>query len=273
MLAVKVDDVTRTLQFARATGTLIASPGAEQWLSGISRLTGTFERFELGNVPWSVIEAAKPSLEQFWNSGNSATFPYQHCIYRADIDGAIGLLYFITTLPDGRRAFGNLSNSIMDGVMKYRAFGAMFSGRGDSFQLSEHDAYIYNDEVQLYASRLSFQMLQMLNLIIQTPNVNRTHVSPPPKVNAARAKNHKPLLPCVTHIDARSFAPTLQVTTAIHAGVGTHARPCEHLRRSHARAYKNQDGSVKKVIQIASMTINKGVGITIRRDHYEVRVS
>lgn len=39
---------------------------------------------------------------------------------------------------------------------------------------------------------------------------------------------------------------------------GHHQSPVEHERRSHERVYRNEDGSIKKIVQVKGSTINKG---------------
>lgn len=39
---------------------------------------------------------------------------------------------------------------------------------------------------------------------------------------------------------------------------GHHISPIEHNRKGHTRVYRNQDGSVRKVVQVKATTVNKG---------------
>ncbi len=39
---------------------------------------------------------------------------------------------------------------------------------------------------------------------------------------------------------------------------GHHESPVEHVRKAHRRVYRNSDGSIKKVVDIGSMVVNKG---------------
>jgi hypothetical protein len=106
----------------------------------------------------------------------------------------------------------------------------------------------------------------VMNVILNTKNIPKTHVDVPPKLAAARKKNGKPPLHPYTYVNAGMYERALRETTRMEKA-GHRASPCMHLRRGHIRTYK----ASKLEVWINDMIINAEKDAVLSRKPYEVR--
>lgn len=109
------------------------------------------------------------------------------------------------------------------------------------------------------------QHIMALTMIINTKGVPKERTEPPRKPNKVRAAKGLPLLPYTTRVST-----TLYMAAENSGGGGTHASPRPHRRRAHIRTYKNDDGSIKKIMPIAAMLVNWDGGPLLRREAYNI---
>lgn len=111
----------------------------------------------------------------------------------------------------------------------------------------------------------SAQHIMGLTMIINTKGVPKERTAPPRKPNKARAAKGLPLLPYTTRVSTAMY-----MAAERSEGHGTHASPRPHRRRAHVRTYRNDDGSIKKVMPIAAMLVNWDGGALLKREAYNI---
>jgi hypothetical protein len=107
-------------------------------------------------------------------------------------------------------------------------------------------------------------------LMINARFVETRRVEVSPKLNKARIKNGKPMLPSYLHVDTEDYVTVINgryLPRSRVNGGGTHASPAPHLRRAHRRMLPKGDILVRE----AKVNMTKG-RLSALRSHYEIRL-
>jgi hypothetical protein len=110
-------------------------------------------------------------------------------------------------------------------------------------------------------------------LILSTRGIARETVAAPDKLQKARRKNGKPLIPPYQRVDSAPYVTAIQNRAArgrAPSQGGTHASPVMHLRMGHVRTYAS---GVQTFVRDAIVNASEATraAFTIGRSHYTVK--
>lgn len=108
-------------------------------------------------------------------------------------------------------------------------------------------------------------------LLLHTDGVPVDQIDPPEKLQKARRKADKPLLPSRLRIDSATYVTVLGMRRQRHKVSlgGTHASPIPHRRLGHWRYFKNGHPRIR--IPDALVNVKHETRAAFMRSHYRVK--
>lgn len=299
-----IDEIAEAIKTAR----LVASKNITDALVEFVRLTDV-EQFNFGKLTFQALGAAAREAVDFVEYG-AFQLPYEVCYYRTQLmfdgapqentpNGKVVGAGFIVMPAKTEDNYGNgvhvvslyKSEGLLTAVhcvnkLKISAPTAIeLADAGRKPDDKKCECVVRQSEIDFWSEQLrrsnykdfdveknggafftdAAQHIMALTMIINTKGVPKERTEPPRKPNKVRAAKGLPLLPYTTRVST-----TLYMAAENSGGGGTHASPRPHRRRAHIRTYKNDDGSIKKIMPIAAMLVNWDGGALLKREAYNV---
>ena len=189
--------------------------------------------FDFGRIDFDTIMESGDDWTQFASAG-LIQLPYPKTVFRAATKAN---LFWVAEQQDRDSPLSLLS------LVTNTGFVSADGARG-TLSLSSHSFAAYTRaSLQAHAllhKSITHDLFLVLWLILNTRGVATTTVTPPEKLQRARAKVGKQPLKPFFRVDTATYVTALTETVRMAAeGVGTHASPRPHLRRAHLRHVAN----------------------------------